>query len=77
MVSIEGNVLRIGGEDAASWSDDHDANCDVVLSFAEAGTKAGTAISNGSTLDKAGTLTISVTDEAGNKAEKSITLTAQ
>lgn len=54
----------------------------MVLSFAEAGTKAdadtkaGTSIKSGETLDKAGTLTISVTDESVNKAEKSITLTA-
>lgn len=40
-------------------------------------TKAGTTIKSGDTLDNAGTLTLTVSDEAGNKAEKSITLTAQ
>ena len=43
----------------------------------KADTKAGTSIKSGDTLDKAGTLTITVTDEAGNNAEKNITLTAQ
>lgn len=43
----------------------------------KAETKAGTTIKSGDTLDKAGTLTLTVTDEAGNKAEKSITLTDQ
>ena len=43
----------------------------------KADTKAGTTIKSGDTIDNAGTLTITVTDEAGNKAEKSITLTAQ
>ena len=77
-MTIETGKLSIGETEVATWSDDKSAanKCTVALSFAEAGTKAGTAISNGSTLDKAGTLTISVTDESVNKTEKSITLTA-
>ena len=43
----------------------------------KAETKAGTTIKSGDTLDKAGTLTITVSDEAGNKAEKGINLTDQ
>lgn len=43
----------------------------------KAETKAGTTIKSGDTIDKAGTLALTVTDEAGNKAERSITLTAQ
>ena len=43
----------------------------------KAETKAGTSVKSGDTLDKAGTLAITVTDEAGNKAEKGITLTDQ
>ena len=41
----------------------------------KADTKAGTTIKSGDTLDKAGTLTLAVTDEAGNSASKDITLT--
>lgn len=83
-VTVEANVLKIGGEEAASWTDDHDADCVVALFFRErdaitgyyiAG--AGIEIKSGDPIDKAGILMITVTDEAGNKAEKSITLTAQ
>ena len=41
----------------------------------KADTKAATTIKSGDTLDKAGTLTLAVTDEAGNSASKDITLT--
>ena len=67
--------MTIGETEVATWSDDKSAadKCTVVLSF----TEAGTTIKSGDTLDKAGTLALTVTDEAGNKAERSITLTAQ
>ena len=76
VVTIETGELSIGETKVANWTDDKSAadKCTVVLSFTEANTKAGTTIKSGDTLDKAGTLTLSVTDEAGNKAEKSITL---
>ena len=79
VVTIETGELSIGETKVANWTDDKSAadKCTVVLSFTEANTKAGTTIKSGDTLDKAGTLTLSVTDEAGNKAEKSITLTDQ
>ena len=84
-VTIEAGKLFIGETEVATWTDDKSADdkCTVTLSFAEATTKAdaetkaGTAIKSGDTLDKAGTLTITVTDEAGNRAEKGITLTDQ
>ena len=41
----------------------------------KAETKAGTTIKSGDSIDKSGTLTLTVTDEAGNSASKGITLT--
>ena len=89
--------MTIGETEVATWSDDKSAadKCTVVLSFAEAGTKAtaeaandnaldtkadtkaGTTIKSGDTLDKAGTLKLTVSDEAGNSASKDVTLTDQ
>ena len=83
VVTIETGKLTIGGTEAATWTDDKSAadKCTVSLSFAEVGTKAdtkaATTIKSGDTLGKAGALTITVTDEAGNRAEKGITLTDQ
>ena len=67
---VEGNVLRIGGKDAASWIDDHDS-LTVTL------TLDGTPVESGTELSTAGTLEITVTDRDGLSAEGSITLTAQ
>lgn len=67
---VEGNVLRIGGKDAASWTDDHDS-LTVTL------TLDGTPVESGTELSTAGTLEITVTDRDGLSAEGSITLTAQ
>ena len=85
VVTIEAGKLSIGETEVATWSDDKSAadKCTVALSFTEAGTKAdadtkaATTIKSGDTLDKAGTLTLTVTDEAGNSASKDITLTDQ
>ena len=42
IVALEAGKLSIGGTEAAIWTDDKSAadKCTVVLSFAEAGTKA-------------------------------------
>ena len=73
VVTIETGELSIGETKVANWTDDKSAadKCTVVLSF----TEAGTTIKSGDTLDKSGTLTLTVTDEAGNSASKGITLT--
>ena len=83
VVTIEAGKLSIGETEVASWTDDKSAadKCTVALSFTEASTKAdaetkaGTTIKSGDILDKAGSLTLTVTDEAGNSASKDITLT--
>lgn len=69
VVKTAGASLRIGDLEIATWSDDRTAAemCKVTIAF------DGKAISEGTTLDKAGKLTLSVADEAGNMSSSSVT----
>ena len=74
-VSLQGSQLLFDEKAAASWKDDFSAECSVALLFKNtAGTEA--EVKDGDTLSEAGTLTLTVTDEAGNAASVEITLTA-
>ncbi len=69
VVKTAGASLRIGDTEIATWTDDRTAAemCKVTMAF------DGKAISEGTTLDKAGKLTLSVADEAGNMSSSSVT----
>ena len=74
-VSVQGSQLLFDDKTAASWKDDFTAECTVSLLFKNtAGTEA--EVKDGATLSEAGTLTLTVTDEAGNASSAAITLTA-
>ena len=66
-IILQGSELRFNGQMAAFWTDDKTTECLASLSFIPTG---GTAreLASGSTLFEAGTLTLSVSDEAGNKS---------
>ena len=73
-VSIQGSQFLFDDKTAASWKDDFTAECTVSLLFKNtAGTEA--EVKDGDTLSEAGTLTLTVTDEAGNASSAEITLT--
>lgn len=71
VVKTAGASLRIGDTEIATWADDRTAAemCKVTMEF------DGKAINDGATLDKAGKLTLSVADEAGNSSSSSVTTT--
>jgi len=69
VVRTSGASLKVGDNEIATWTDDRTAAemCKVTIAF------DGKAISEGTTLDKAGKLTLSVADEAGNSSSSSVT----
>lgn len=77
-VAVADGKLSIGETEVATWTDDKSevSKCKTDLTFTASadGSKAKT-ITSGATLDKAGTLKLTVTDEAGNSASKDITIT--
>ena len=76
-VSIDGSQLLFDGEAAASWTDDYTPDCKAELSFTPAGGKDSEMVASGDRLSRAGTLTLSVSDEDGKSAETDITLTSE
>ena len=66
-ITIQGNELRFNGQAAASWTDDKTTECLASLSFIPTG---GTVreLASGSIVSEAGTLTLRVSDDAGNKS---------
>ncbi len=77
-VAVADGKLSIGETEVATWTDDKSevSKCKTDLSFTASapGSKAET-ISSGATLGQAGTLNLTVTDEAGNSASNDITIT--
>ena len=77
-VAVADGKLSIGETEVATWTDDKSevSKCKADLTFtASADGSKGKTITSGATLDKAGTLKLTVTDEAGNSASKDITIT--
>ena len=77
-VAVADGMLSIGETEVAIWTDDKSevSKCKADLAFTASATGSKSeAITSGATLDKAGTLNLSVTDEAGNSSSKDITLT--
>lgn len=68
MVSIGAEKLQLGSETVASWKDDVSHKCKASLSL------DGVAVAGGAKLAEAGTLQLSVADEAGNAAQAEILL---
>lgn len=68
VIRISGNQLLIWDDVVASWTDNASKNCSVKLSF------DWNNIISWDTLSKKGTLSITVTDEAGNSKNTSIKL---
>jgi len=75
IITIQGSELHFNDETAATWTDDNTRDCQASLSFTPTG-GAVRELASGSTLSDAGTLILSVSDEAGNKATNSFTITA-
>ena len=71
-MTVDGSTLSIGSTAIAKWSDDSTPakECRVQVTF------GGSPIESGATLDKPGTLLLTVSDKAGNTATASVTLTA-
>ena len=67
-ISIAGSELRVGELLVASWTDNVTKNCQVMMMF------NGSAISSGEVASKEWTLTLTVTDEAGNSAQAIVKL---
>ena len=74
-ITIQGSELRLNGQAAASWTDDKTRECLAILSFIPTG---GTVreLASGSILSEAGTLTLRVSDEAGNKSTVDFSISA-
>jgi hypothetical protein len=70
VVRISGNQLFVGDALVASWKDNASKDCTIALSF------NGNTITSGTTLNKKGVLSISVTDESGNTQKSSLTINA-
>ena len=62
--------MSIGTADVASWTDNSRSTCTAQL------TMDGATINNLTTIDKEGTLKLTVTDPAGNASSADIKLTA-
>ena len=77
-VAVADGKLSIGETEVATWTDDKSevSKCKADLTFTASadGSKAKT-ITSGATLNKAGILKLTITDEAGNSASKDITIT--
>ena len=77
-VAVADGKLSIGETEVATWTDDKSevSKCKTDLTFTASadGSKAKT-ITSGATLNKAGILKLTITDEAGNSAGKDITIT--
>ena len=69
-VTLETGKLSIGGTEAATWTDDKT----VADKLKAEVTFDGKAIGSGTALSESGTLTVTVTDEAGNSSSGSINL---
>ena len=67
---MDSNQLLIGGDLAATWSDNSDTACSVLLSVNDQ------TVASGDSLLQAGTLTLRVADTAGNTQTAQIELTA-
>lgn len=67
-ILIKGNELYVGDKLVASWTDDVTKNCKVELSF------SGTVVNSGDIAKKSWTLTLKVTDEAGNSNTATVKL---
>lgn len=67
-IAIHGKMLHIGNDLVASWSDDRSETCQVAL------TLNWKAITSWTILNEAGTLTITVSDEAGNASKADVKL---
>lgn len=77
-VAVADGKLSIGETEVAIWTDDKSevSKCKADLAFTASATGSKSeAITSCATLDKAGTLNLTVTDEAGNSSSKDITLT--
>lgn len=68
VVGISSSKLQLGSETVASWKDDISHKCKASLSL------DGVPVAGGAKLAEAGTLQLSVADEAGNAAQAEILL---
>ena len=68
-VTLSDHQLQLGSAEVASWTDDRTKNCKTSLKL------NGAEITSGTTINDAGKLELTVTDEDGEISKKEITLT--
>ena len=76
IATLQEGRLLFDEQVAATWTDDYSAAPEASLTFQAEGSQTAVAVNSGDQLSQAGTLKLTVTDEAGNAGSSEISLTA-